>query len=481
MAPARARLKRVILCVVGVFFVVAPQLARGASTSLSRSEIEALREEVKEMFTDTLESYIVHAYPADELKPMSCKGVNTFGSELGFAVTLIDALDAMAVMGNKTAFERGVRAVIDNTRFDVDAHVSLFEMNIRVLGGLLSAHLLASDEATGFGIEWYEDELLELANDLGEAFLPAFETKTGIPYGAVNLKYGVDVNETTITSTAAGGSLILEFGTLSALTGDPRFRRVAERALEALWDHRSDIGLVGAHIDIETGQWTQAEASVGAGIDSFYEYMLKSYILFGNERHLEIFEEAYAAVEAYVRLAPWYVEAGMMTGHLISSRYDSLMSFWPGLQALYGDIETATTTHDAFFQVWKHYGFTPEGFDVRTGAAIPGQKPYPLRPELIESTYLLYKATGDVTYIACGRDFLASLRLLKTSCGYAHMADVSTQKLVDKMESFFLSETLKYLYLLFDAALDRENIVDGGPYPYLFTTEAHILPLKAGH
>ena len=479
MAPARARLKR-ILCVIGVCFFVAPRLARGASTSLSRSEIEALRDEVKEMFTYTLESYNVHAYPADELKPMSCEGVNTFGSESGFAVTLIDALDAMVVMGNKTAFERGVRAVIDNTRFDVDAHVSLFEMNIRVLGGLLSAHLLASDEATGFGIEWYEDELLELANDLGEAFLPAFETKTGIPYGAVNLKYGVEVNETTITSTAAGGSLILEFGTLSALTGDPRFRRVAEAALEALWDHRSDIGLVGAHIDIETGQWTQAEASVGAGIDSFYEYMLKSYILFGNERHLEIFEEAYAAVEAHVRLAPWYVEAGMMTGQLISSRYDSLMSFWPGLQALYGDIETATTTHDAFFQVWKHYGFTPEGFDVRTGAAIPGQKPYPLRPELIESTYLLYKATGDVTYIACGRDFLASLRLLKTNCGYAHMADVSTQKLVDKMESFFLSETLKYLYLLFDAALDRENIVDGGPYPYLFTTEAHILPLKPG-
>ena len=227
MAPARARLKR-ILCVIGVCFFVAPRLARGASTSLSRSEIEALRDEVKEMFTDTLESYNVHAYPADELKPMSCEGVNTFGSESGFAVTLIDALDAMAVMGNKTAFERGVRAVIDNTRFDVDAHVSLFEMNIRVLGGLLSAHLLASDEATGFGIEWYEDELLELANDLGEAFLPAFETKTGIPYGAVNLKYGVDVNETTITSTAAGGSLILEFGTLSALTGDPRFRRVAE-------------------------------------------------------------------------------------------------------------------------------------------------------------------------------------------------------------------------------------------------------------
>ncbi len=450
-----------------------------AATSLSSEEIRTLRDETRTMFFDTLTHYLRRAFPADELKPISCGGANTFGAELGFAVTLVDALDATAVLGNKTAFEEGVRLVAERVRFDVDAHVSLFEMNIRVLGGLLSAHLLASDEATGFGLDWYDGELLALAKTLGEAFLPAFDTATGIPYGAINLLRGVESNETTITSTAAGGSLILEFGTLSELTGDDRFRRVAETSLEALWEHRSELGLVGAHIDIQTGVWTQAEASVGAGIDSFYEYLLKSYMLFGNERHLEIFEEAYAAVEAHVRLAPWYVETGMMTGQTISSRYDSLMSFWPGLQTLYGDIEVATTTHDAFFKVWKHYGFTPEGFDVRMGAAIPGQKPYPLRPELIESTYLLYKATGDVSYISAGRDFLASLRLLKTECGYAHMADVSTQKLVDKMESFFLSETLKYLYLLFDAALDRENIVEAGPYSYVFTTEAHILPLKS--
>lgn len=436
-----------------------------------------MREEVRGMFFETLENYLRLAHPMDELKPLSCVGANTFGSPEGFAVTLIDALDACAVLGNKTAFERAVRLVVDGARFNVDAHVSVFEMNIRVLGGLLSAHLLASDEATGFKLDWYKGELLDLAKELGEAFLPAFETTTGIPYGAINLKHGVEDNETTVTSTAAAGSLILEFGTLSALTGDLRFVRAAENSLEALWERRSDIGLVGAHIDIETGTWTQAEASVGAGIDSFYEYLLKSYMLFGNERHLEIFEEAYIAIEAHVRVAPWYLESGMMTGYVITSRYDSLMSFWPGLQTLYGDIETATTTHDAFFQVWKHYGFTPEGFDVQTGSAIPGQKPYPLRPELIESTYLLYKATGDVSYVSCGRDFLASLRLLQTECGYAHISDVSTQKLVDKMESFFLTETLKYLYLLFDAALDRENIVDGGPYPYIFTTEAHILPM----
>lgn len=451
--------------------------------SLSRQEIRELRDEVRDMFEETMEMYLDRAFPADEIKPMSCESQNTMadgGGGPGMGLTLVDALDTIAVMGNKTMFERGVRLVIDHVRVDLDAHVSVFETNIRILGGLLSAHLLASDPKTGFAIDWYQSELLELALDLGEAFLPAFDTPTGVPYGAINLLRGVAPDETPIASTAAGGTMILEFGMLSDLTGDQRFRRAAEKALEGLWSRRSELNLVGTHLNVGTGDWTQAESSVGAGVDSFYEYLLKSYMLFGNERHLEIFEEAYAAVEAHVRIAPWYVEAGMMTGQIISSRYDSLVSFWPGLQAMYGDIEAAATTQDAFFQVWKHYGFTPEGFDVRTGAAIPGQKPYPLRPELIESTYLLYKATGDVTYISCGRDFIASLRLLKTKCGYAHMGDVSTQELEDKMESFFLAETLKYLYLLFDAALDRENIVDGGPYPYMFTTEAHIFPIKPG-
>ena len=246
-------------------------LAHGAAPSLSREEINELRDETHAMFVETWDSYLTHAYPADELAPISCVGVNTFGAEHGFAVTLIDALDSAAVFGNFTMFERGVRRVVDDVSFDVDAHVSVFEMNIRVLGGLLSAHMLASDANTGFAIDWYDGELLALAKDLGERFLPAFDTPTGIPYGSINLKTGVDANETRITSTATAGTLILEFGMLTKLTGDARFRSAAEKSLDAIWEHRSDLGLVGAHIDIYRGLWTQAEASVGVGVDSFYE------------------------------------------------------------------------------------------------------------------------------------------------------------------------------------------------------------------
>ena len=91
-----------------------------------------------------------HAFPLDELRPLSCTGVDTLGS---YALTLIDSLDTIALMGNHTEFARGVKWVSENVRFDIDKTVSLFETNIRILGGLLAAHLLASDPKTGMAVE----------------------------------------------------------------------------------------------------------------------------------------------------------------------------------------------------------------------------------------------------------------------------------------------------------------------------------------
>ena len=71
--------------------------------------------------------------------------------------------------------------------------------------------------------------------------------------GTVNLRYGVDKSETPITCTACVGTYIVEFGALSRLTGDPIFLYVAERALAALWKSRSGLGLVGNHINVQSG------------------------------------------------------------------------------------------------------------------------------------------------------------------------------------------------------------------------------------
>lgn len=56
----------------------------------------------------------------------------------GYALTLIDSLSSFVVLGDKEGFENAVKIVIDNVTFDLDARVQVFEVTIRVLGGLVS-------------------------------------------------------------------------------------------------------------------------------------------------------------------------------------------------------------------------------------------------------------------------------------------------------------------------------------------------------
>lgn len=437
-------------------------------------EATELRDEVRGMFYHAFDGYMEHAFPLDELRPLSCEGEDTLG---GYALTLIDSLDTLALLGNRERFAASVEWIGKHLRFDINKTVSLFETTIRILGGLLSAHLIASDYATGMRVPSYNGELLHLSEDLARRLLPAFDTPTGIPYGSVNLLHGVDENESKITSTAGGGTLTLEFGVLSRLTNDPVFEEVTKNAVRGIWARRSKLNLVGAHINVFTGEWTQKDAGIGTSIDSFYEYLLKAYLLFGDEEYLFIFQEAYGAAMNYLFNDPWYVEVNMNSAAIVWPLFNSLQAFWPGLQVLAGDIEPAMRTHTAFFSVWQRYGFTPEGFNLATSSVQHGQKSYPLRPELIESTYWLYKATRDPRYLDAGRDMLASLQYgARCTCGYCHISDVECHKQEDHMESFFLAETVKYLWLLFDLAAGPDNLIENGPYKYIFSTEGHLLP-----
>ncbi|CAL5413428.1 unnamed protein product [Camellia sinensis] len=449
-------------------------ICRNLAESVTTDEAKQLRDEVREMFYHAFNGYMEHAFPLDELKPLSCEGEDTLG---GYALTLIDSLDMLALLGDRERFTESVEWIGKNLQFDINKTVSVFETTIRILGGLLSAHLIASDHATGMKFPSYDDELLRLAEDLAHRLLPAFDTPTGIPFGSVNLLHGVDENESKITSTAGGGTLTLEFGVLSRLTNDSVYEQVTKNAVRGLWARRSKINLVGAHIDVFTGEWTQKDAGIGTSIDSFYEYLLKAYLLFGDEEYLFIFQEAYEAAMRYLYTDPWYVEVNMNSAALVWPLFNSLQAFWPGLQVLAGDIDPAIRTHAAFFSVWKKYGFTPEGFNLATFSVQHGQKSYPLRPELIESTYWLYKATRDPRYLDAGREMVASLQYgARCACGYCHISDVEFHKQEDHMESFFLAETVKYLWLLFDLAAGSDNLLENGPYKYIFSTEGHLLP-----
>lgn len=221
----------------------------------------------------------------------------------GYALTLVDSLDMLALLGNRTEFAWAVQWVGQHLDFDLDMTVSLFETNIRIMGGLLAAHLLAVEGPSA--VHGYSGALLTHAHALGERLLPAFATPTGIPYGSVNLRHGVAEGESTITCTAAATTLALEFGTLSRLTGHPQFEQAALGAVRALWARRSALDLVGAHIDVVTGAWTHPDAGIGTSVDSFYEYLLKSYLLLGDVEYLHLFHAAYDAAELHLRRDPW--------------------------------------------------------------------------------------------------------------------------------------------------------------------------------
>ena len=199
-----------------------------------RQRKRAFRDRVREAFIASYDEYMARGFPADELKPLSGVGESVLFGGLG--LTAIDSLSTLAVLGNATEFRRAVRLVAATISFDRDVTVSVFESNIRLLGGLLSAHLIASDrgalrlpgddEASTW---WYGEEisLLPLAHDLGRRLAVAFNTPTGIPYGSVNLRHGVPSDLGPITCTAAGGTFALEFGALSELTGNATYLRLA--------------------------------------------------------------------------------------------------------------------------------------------------------------------------------------------------------------------------------------------------------------
>lgn len=162
--------------------------------------LEGYKSKVKEMFYHAYNNYIEHAYPYDELHPITCKGFDTWGS---YSLTLIDSLDMLIILGNRTEFERVVELVIQNIDLEKDINVSVFETNIRIIGGLLSAHLLSYrlylregsnrlNVTENLDPSWPCDgKLLRLAVKVAQKILPAFDTATGMPYGTINLKNGV--------------------------------------------------------------------------------------------------------------------------------------------------------------------------------------------------------------------------------------------------------------------------------------------------
>jgi mannosidase alpha-like ER degradation enhancer 2 len=415
----------------------------------------AMQAKVRAEFLRSWQAYEKYAWGHDELRPLSKQPRDWYGQSL--LMTPVDSLDTLLLMGFNDEAAKAKTLIVDHLSFDKDISVKVFEVTIRLLGGLLSGYQMTGDT-----------RLLHLADNLGTRLLPAFNTPTGMPYMYVNLRTGKTSGARS--NPAEIGTLILEFGTLSKLTNKPVYMEKAKHAIVELYKRRSKIDLVGDEIDVETGAWVSKTSHVGGGIDSYYEYVLKCSRLFGDKECEAMWQTSIRALNKHLAdEAPsglWYGEVDMNTGKRTAPEFGALHAFLPAVLILGGDIKRARRLEESCFRMWTLKGIEPEVLDYRTMTIkSPG---YQLRPEIIESAYYLHHATHDERYLMMGKTFFDSIVAnCRTDAGYTILKSVVTMEKGDLMPSYFLAETLKYLYLLFapDSVFDLDKVV--------FNTEAH--------
>ncbi|OAV45172.1 hypothetical protein A3850_012015 [Lewinella sp. 4G2] len=405
-------------------------------------------------------AYERYAWPHDNLLPLS-KSYRDWYAEPIF-ISPIDGYSTLKLMGLDEQANRIERYVADSISFDRDIDVKVFEVNIRVLGGLLAMYAETKNPA-----------VLAKAADFGDRMLPAFDSPTGMPYYYVNLKTGKPSG--AIVNVAEAGSYLLELGLLSYYTNDAKYYQTGKRATLALNTRRSVIGLFGRDINVETGEWTETNSMVGAYADSYFEYLYKAYLLFGDPELKEIWDDNISAIQNYLPDEQdsllWYPRVTMETGEVTQTEITLWDAYFPALLVLADDVDRAKHAFNAWDVVVTKHGMTPMVYNYAADTVVNGY--HQLNPEVIESAYYLHAATGDERYRTFARDYFTRLKeCCRTEVAFTHLKDVRTGERDDEMATFFVAETLKYFYLLYGGS---ETV---GLDTHVFTTEAHPFAKK---
>jgi ER degradation enhancer, mannosidase alpha-like 2 len=449
------------------FAAIALVVLASASLLAARGQTNrrALAAQVRTEFLHAWNGYKKYCWGHDELKPISKTCRDWYDTSL--LMTPVDSLDTMILMGLNKEAKTTREYIATHLSFNKDIYVQNFEITIRLLGGLLTGYEMTGDK-----------RLLGLADDLGNRLLPVFESPTGLPYRYVNLKTGKIRGN--VSNPAETGTLLIEFGTLAKHTGKRIYFDKAKRALVETYNRRSPIGLVGTWINVETGQWTNSDSHISGAIDSYYEYLLKCAILFNDSDCRRMWKESIVAINRYLQdetdegeVMPglWYGHADMNTGKRTATTYGALDAFFPAVLALSGDVIRARLLQASSLKMWNKHGIEPEKFDYVKNEVVSAG--YPLRPEIVESTYFLYHFTRDPAYLRMGeqmwKDFVTHCR---TDEAYAALKSVVTKEKSDSMQSFLFAETFKYFYLLFAprTTLNFDKVI--------FNTEAHPVRRK---
>jgi len=431
-----------------------------------------------------------HCHGKDELWPIGKKCHNW----VNMGLTTIDSLDTLWIMGYKDEFYKAVDWIKKSLNLSPSISISFFETVIRCLGGLLSAYALSGEQV-----------LLDKAKELGLKLMPAFKTATGLPMGQINVATGKTKNP----GWAGGGSLLaevgtiqLEFGYLGAATGDDKFREAAFKVFDQLDPENPKLpklrmqGQYPLYISPHDLSFKTTHISWGAMGDSFYEYLLKLWIITGK-KHDQYKRMYLNSVEGMFKHLWVHNENGFdyvaeLKGGNIQRKMDHLACFTSGLLTL-GVIhevvdgeqrelhkERAIALAETCYNMYKQMksGLSPEYVTFNAqGKFSPGVDFYLLRPETVESFFLLWRLTKDQKWRDYGWEVFQKIQehCRVEGAGYVPVLNVNRAKPrhdpQGKMQSFLIAETFKYLFLLFsdDEALDLTE--------YVFNTEAHPLPL----
>ncbi|XP_076093606.1 endoplasmic reticulum mannosyl-oligosaccharide 1,2-alpha-mannosidase-like isoform X1 [Mytilus galloprovincialis] len=442
---------------------------------------------VIDAFKMSWSAYKKYAWGHDEFHPIS----KTHSEWFQLGLTIVDGIDTAIIMGLKTEYEDARTWIQNDLVFTHDRDVNLFETTIRILGGLLSAFHLTKDNV-----------FKEKATDIGNRMLPCFNSPSKVPYSDINLltgkahapRWGPDSSTSEVTT------IQLEFRDLSRITGDKKY----EKAVDTVSNHVHNLpkknGLVPIFINANTGHFrNSATITLGARGDSYYEYLLKQWLQTGktNSMYKDDYKEAVDGMRSQlVRQSEpnklTYI-GELLGGRSFSPKMDHLVCFLPGTLALgyingmpeehmdlakemmrtcyemYNKMPTKLSPEIVFFNQAKK---SKDDLFVK-----PADSHNLLRPETVESLFYLHRITGDKIYQDWGwQIFQAFLKYTKVEgAGFSsinNVRSIGNPGFRDKLESFFLAETLKYFYLLFEDSIDYLSLDK-----YVFNTEGHALPI----
>ncbi|KAI9105654.1 glycoside hydrolase [Phlyctochytrium arcticum] len=516
---------------------ILPVLATRRTETRKREKWQNCSEAVVAAFRHAWKGYETYAWGYDELHPIT----RTKSTWMDVGMTIVDSLDTAFIMDQKDIFDKAALWVEKDLKFSHNADSNVFELTIRILGGLLSAYHLSGEK---------NPALLRRATEMADILLLAFNTPTRLPLESINFATRKPVAANGGAgpgSVAEMGTLTLEFKYLSYLTKDPKYWEAVQQVERVLAEMPKKDGLAPIYLSTDQKRWMTSEIRLGSRGDSYYEYLGKTYLLTGESFFLEEYRTAVGGIRKhllaasspnsffYVGELPHGVEPNSTA--VIHNKMDHLVCFLPGLLALLAtqgqsvvtmadrlamdpllllDLELAEELGESCWQMYRQtptglspeivYWNRPDSDDEAVSRNVPianvpahaasirpavsadvNEQDFQirpldahnlLRPETIESLFVLWRVTGNKKYREWGWEMFQSFETYtKVENGYTSLANVKEipPPTRDKMETFFLGETLKYFYLLFsDLPETNERYVS--LTKYVLNTEAHPLP-----